>query len=92
MTNDLNRRLSEHNEGLNKDCYTFKRRPLELKWHKAHKRPMDAIRLEKQIKGWSKKKKIALIEGKINDLIDFSKNYSEYGHPDKRDGSSTGSD
>lgn len=92
MTNDLDRRMKEHNEGLNPTCYTFKRRPLELKWHKENNRPMDAIKLGKQIKGWSKKKKVALIEGKINDLINLSKNYSEYGHPDLGKSSSTSSD
>jgi putative endonuclease len=29
VTNDLDRRLWEHNTGYNKDCYTFKRRPVE---------------------------------------------------------------
>ncbi len=92
MTNDLDRRLFEHNKGVNKECYTFKRRPLELKWYHESKRPIQAIRLEKQIKGWSKRKKIALIEGKLQYLVELSKNYSQYGNPDERKGSSTGSD
>ena len=30
VTNNIERRLIEHNEGLNKDCYTYKRRPVQL--------------------------------------------------------------
>lgn len=28
VTNDINRRLEEHNEGTNFDSFTFKRRPV----------------------------------------------------------------
>ena len=30
VTNNLERRFLEHQKGLNKNCFTFKRRPLEL--------------------------------------------------------------
>lgn len=30
VTNNLERRLKEHESGVNKDCYTFNRRPLKL--------------------------------------------------------------
>jgi putative endonuclease len=30
ITNNIDRRLNEHNFGLNKDCYTFNKRPLDL--------------------------------------------------------------
>ena len=92
MTNDLERRLVQHNEGIKKDCYTFKRRPVVLKWHLQCTNPTEAIKVEKQIKGWSRRKKTALIEENWQDLIEFSKNYTEYRHPDKRNPSSTGSD
>ena len=89
MTNDLERRIIQHNDGLKKDCYTYKRRPVELKWYLECTNPSDAIKIEKQIKGWSRKKKIALIQENWQDLIEFSKNYTEYGNPDSRDLSST---
>jgi putative endonuclease len=41
--------------------------------------PNEAITIEKQIKGWSRKKKKALIEENWEDLVKFSKNYSEFG-------------
>lgn len=30
ITNNIERRLAEHNKGINKDCYTFNRNPVEL--------------------------------------------------------------
>jgi len=86
MTNNLDRRLVEHRT-LNKYSYTSKRKPLNLVWHQEFTRPDEAIKIEKQIKGWSRKKKEALIKENWDDLIKFSKNYTEYGKP-----SSTGSD
>ncbi|MDN3723012.1 GIY-YIG nuclease family protein [Aequorivita sp. SDUM287046] len=91
MTNDLERRLEQHNEGKKRDCYTFNRRPVELKWYIQCTNPTEAIKIEKQIKGWSRRKKTSLIQENWQDLIKFSKNYTEYGHPDSRE-SSTGSD
>ena len=54
--------------------------------------PIEAIKIEKQIKGWTKRKKDALINENWQDLILFSKNYTEFGNPYMRDQSSTGSD
>ncbi|WP_317221563.1 GIY-YIG nuclease family protein [Aestuariivivens marinum] len=33
MTNDLERRLNQHQQGYKIDGYTFSRRPVELKWY-----------------------------------------------------------
>ena len=92
MTNDLGRRITQHKAGYRKDTYTYSRRPIKLVWHLQCTNPTEAIKIEKQIKGWSHRKKEALINENWNDLIEFSKNYSEYNHPDKRNESSTGSD
>lgn len=85
VTNDLERRINQHKSGYKKDGYTFKRRPLQLVWNLQCTNPAEAIKIEKQIKGWSHRKKQALIDENREDLIEFSKNYSEYGHPDLRD-------
>jgi putative endonuclease len=77
MTNDLERRLIEHSSGRNKDSYTFTRLPIELKWYLECSDSRDAIQYEKKIKGWSRRKKQALIDENWNDLVKFSKNYSE---------------
>src|SRR5437868_539164 len=60
MTNDYERRLWEYNTGFDETCYTYKRRPVELKYCIEVNDVMQAIEWEKQIKGWSRKKKQAL--------------------------------
>lgn len=80
MTNDLDRRLMQHQSGSGKFNYTSSRLPVELKWSVKCTNPTEAIKIEKQIKGWSRRKKRALIEEKWDDLIEFSKNYQEYGN------------
>ncbi|SHJ06986.1 GIY-YIG nuclease family protein [Algibacter luteus] len=60
ITNDISRRFEEHQNGLNKNCFTFKRRPLELIFHQEFNDVNQAIYFEKKIKKWSGKKKLAL--------------------------------
>ena len=80
MTYDLERRLVQHNGGSNKFSYTAQRLPVKLEWYLQCTNPSEAIKIEKQIKGWSKRKKAALIEENWDDLVLFSKNYTEYGN------------
>ena len=63
VTNQLERRLIEHQEGLNAKCFTFKRRPLELQFKAEFDNVLRAIHFEKQLKGWSRSKKEAMING-----------------------------
>ncbi len=63
ITNDWERRIAEHNEGLDKTCYTYKRRPVVLKYCEHFINVKNAIAYEKQLKGWSRKKKEALFIG-----------------------------
>ena len=58
----LEARVDEHNAG-ERAGYTAARRPVELVWHQAFQRAADAVAMERRIKGWSRRKKIALIEG-----------------------------
>ena len=60
MTNNISRRLEEHQMGLNQTCFTFKRRPVELLFHQEFNDVEQAIYFEKKIKTWSAKKKFAL--------------------------------
>ncbi|APZ44904.1 hypothetical protein BW723_00760 [Polaribacter reichenbachii] len=60
ITNNMARRFEEHQNGLNKGCFTFKRRPLELIFHQVFNDVEQAIYFEKKIKKWSSKKKLAL--------------------------------
>jgi len=63
VTNDLERRLWEHNTGYNHKCFTFIRRPVILMYEERFHDIMNAIAWEKQVKGWSRKKKEALFKG-----------------------------
>lgn len=63
MTNDLERRIGEHNYGIDPDCYTFSRRPVVLKYSQDFASVWDAIDAEKKIKRWSHPKKSALARG-----------------------------
>lgn len=85
MTNDLERRLIQHKNGSGKFNYTSIRLPVKLVWHIQCTNPNEAIRIEKQLKGWSRRKKEALIQENWQNLIEFSKNYTEFGHPNNRE-------
>ena len=57
FTNNLSRRLSEHKNGLNNNCFTFNRRPLELIYHQEFNDVNQAIYFEKKKKKveWNEK-------------------------------------
>jgi putative endonuclease len=69
---DLERRLSEHQEGLGA-AYTRRRRPVRLRWHAAYDSIAEAYAMEKRVQGWSRAKRIALIEGRLDDLPGLSR-------------------
>ncbi|PKA83442.1 putative endonuclease [Ulvibacter sp. MAR_2010_11] len=68
LTNDIARRLLEHQNGLNKTSFTFKRRPVELIFHQELNDIRQAIYFEKKIKRWSAKKKMSLADHDFNML------------------------
>jgi putative endonuclease len=69
ITNNISRRITEHNKGLNKTCFTYKRRPLELIFCQEFNDVEQAIFFEKKIKKWSAKKKLALASGEYDLLM-----------------------
>jgi putative endonuclease len=73
ISNDVERRLAEHKEGENPDSYTFSRRPLELVYCEYFTDPKQAIAFEKQVKGWSRAKKEALIAGDWKKIVELAK-------------------
>ncbi|MDP2386262.1 MAG: GIY-YIG nuclease family protein [Bacteroidota bacterium] len=73
VTNNVERRFEEHVSGLNETCYTYSRRSLELMFQKEFQSPREAIAFEKQIKGWTRAKKEALIIGDIEKLKELSR-------------------
>ncbi|WP_206541007.1 GIY-YIG nuclease family protein [Chryseobacterium angstadtii] len=61
-TNDLERRIEQHQAG-NGSNHTKKRLPVKLIYFEEYDRIDLAFYREKQIQGWSRKKKEALING-----------------------------
>jgi putative endonuclease len=76
ITSDIRRRLAEHEAGTILRCYTNTRRPVELKYCEWFGRPLQAIFREKQIKGWSRAKKEALINNKPELLPALAKRHA----------------
>ncbi len=74
VTNNLDRRIAEHNEGTNPKAYTYRRRPVKLVYSSGFTDPYQAFEFEKQIKGWSRNKKKALIDENWDLLVKLSKN------------------
>jgi len=77
ITNDLEKRLWEHNTGQDEDSYTYSRRPVVLKYFETFTDVNQAIAREKQLKGWSRKKKQALIAQNFDKLKELSKPKSD---------------
>ncbi len=74
-TCDLDRRFYEHQEGLGQGAYTKSRRPVKLVFAEEFENIIDAATAEKQIKGWRRAKKEALIRGDFDLLIALATRY-----------------
>ena len=61
-TDNLELRIGKHQNGKGSD-YTARRRPVELVWSQQFPTRYEALSAERQIKGWSRAKKEALIAG-----------------------------
>ena len=78
MTNDLERRVYEHKHKL-VEGFTKKYRLFRLVYFEETQSVRAAIEREKQIKGWSRKKKIALIESDNPCWSDLSQSWFDEG-------------
>jgi predicted GIY-YIG superfamily endonuclease len=70
-TTALEARIAKHQAGFY-GGYTESRRPLKLVWVQEFTRINDAIKAEWQIKGWTRKKKQALINGDFDLLHELA--------------------
>ena len=80
-TDDLERRVAGHQQGLIKG-FTSDKLPVELVWSQEFPTRLEAITAERRIKGWTRLKKMALIRGDWNDISRLAR---------KKDGPSTSS-
>ncbi len=72
LTTDLSKRLIAHESGFDPKSYTSSRRPVKLVWAQEFPAHEEAFAFERQIKGWSRVKKIALIDDdweKIHQIV-----------------------
>ncbi len=70
---DLGTRVGEHNNRAFPNSYTAKRLPVILVWSEWFSRYDAAVAFERQIKGWSRAKKEALICGDWDGLQQLSR-------------------
>jgi predicted GIY-YIG superfamily endonuclease len=71
-TTNLDQRLGEHQAGQTPG-YTSTRLPVEMVYAEEFQTIHDAIDVERRIKGWSRAKKEAMIDGRWRDLPALSK-------------------
>ncbi len=62
-TNNLEQRLTQHNESKRGAHYTKIRRPVKLLYAETFETLLEARRRETEIKGWRREKKLGLING-----------------------------
>jgi putative endonuclease len=71
-TIDLERRLVQHQIGEGAK-YTKLRRPVTLLYAEEYSRADEAFEREKQVQNWSRAKRLALVEGRTEDLREASR-------------------
>lgn len=62
-TDNLEARIAQHAQGAFISCYTYKRRPVALVFSEEFPSRIEALQMERKIKGWNRAKKTALIRG-----------------------------
>ena len=75
-TIDLQRRLNQHQAGVGAN-HTKKRLPVKLVYSEEYQRIATAFYREKQVQGWSRKKKEALIRGEHEKLPELAMVYRD---------------
>ena len=84
-TNDINKRLWQHEQGIESSAYTYSRRPVKLVWTSEEvEHYYDALRWERQIKGWSRAKKKELIRGEFRAIHEIVKTERKRREQNKR--------
>jgi putative endonuclease len=75
-TNNLELRLAQHQNGEGAN-HTKKRLPVKLVYYEKYPRIDEAFYREKQVQGWNRKKKMALINGENGKLPELAIAYRD---------------
>ena len=71
-TNDLDRRVFEHKQRLI-EGFTKKYRVTRLVYVEEFNRPAEMIARERQLKGWTRSRKLELIHGQNPEMVDYAR-------------------
>lgn len=83
ITSDLERRVFEH-KWKEHAGFTARYNCDRLVWYESHEEVLKAIAREKELKGWRRARKIALIESMNPTWTDLSRDWYEYEPADYR--------
>jgi putative endonuclease len=72
-TDNLENRLTQHHHKMFPPCFTATRLPVQLVFSQEFATRAEALASERQIKGWSRKKKEALIKSDWEALSNYAK-------------------
>jgi putative endonuclease len=72
-TDSLDNRIVQHQNKMIPNCYTSTRLPVQLMYSQGFPTREEALAAEKQIQGWSRKKKEALMNADWQALADNAK-------------------
>jgi putative endonuclease len=73
-TDNLGMRIAQHENRTFPTCYTATRLPVELVFSQELSTREEALESEQKIKGWSRKKKEAMMRGDWNEVSRLSRN------------------
>jgi len=76
VTNSIERRIEEHKNKLDPNCFTAKYNVNILVYFETFQYIDDAIKRERQLKKWNRQWKINLIEEENKDWKDLSENWN----------------
>ena len=86
VTSAIDMRQAVHAEGINPKSYVYGRRPVCIVYTESFWSPDQAIRAEKQLKGWSRAKKEALIRGDWDEIRRLARSHAVRQAQDDNDG------
>lgn len=80
-TDNIEQRLAQHQQKYFPGCYTATRLPVTLAFSQAFPAREDALAAEQQIKGWSRKKKEAMMAGDWEKVSRLARSHSPVSRP-----------
>jgi putative endonuclease len=75
VTSNLARRVAQHRTSLKPDGHSARHQTTRLVYCEITENVVAAIRREKQIKGWTRQRKLELIESMNSDWKDFAEGW-----------------